>query len=338
MEGVCPGGPFPVGLRLSNRAAMELGEDETARFADWLHKFNAFVPTINGFPYGSFHSSPVKGNVYLPDWRDPERVTYTNRLATLLDRWLPEDVQGSISTVPVGFRASIGDGDLAVVRSNLLTTLEQLDRLRQKSGKRIVLALEPEPGCFLETSQDVVAFFERMRFQGDGGIGICYDCCHQAVEFEEPADSMEVIAEAGISIAKVQVSSALRFVNPDRSALISIHEPCYLHQTVIRGEDGALKRYDDLPDALQNHVATGEEEWRIHFHVPIFAGAGTGYDTTRFFIEEALPMIAEKTLLEVETYTWNVLPAELRTETVTQSIIREIQWLKAKRDEAHRRS
>jgi hypothetical protein len=330
---VSPNAPFPIGLRLSSRASEEVDEHASAWFARWLREQDLFVPTINGFPHGSFHRSPIKENVYLPDWRSPERVAYTRRLATLLDCWLPDSVLGSISTVPIGFGKCLSDDDLGCVRKNLCAVLECLDGLRQKSGKRIVLALEPEPSCFLETTDEVVAFFDRMSFSDElrQGIGICFDCCHQAVQFEDPVRSLGLLADSGILVPKVQVSSALRLKDPVRDVLTRFCEPCYLHQVVIRTQEGSLKRYVDLPEAFQGHASAEGDEWRIHYHVPIFAERVQSCDTTRFFIEELVPLLDKQTLLEVETYTWEVLPPELRMETVTGSIIREIQWLKGVR-------
>lgn len=346
-EAVSPNEPFPIGLRLSNRAAMEIDEKASNEFYEWCQENGCFVPTINGFPYGSFHSIPIKENVYLPDWRYFERVEYTKKLADLLEQWLPEGITGSISTVPVGFRCHInislplfnkGEmGGLGIVRQNLINVLEHIDRLRQKSGKEIILSLEPEPGCVIETTEDVVRFFEQMNFPKGlrGGIGICYDCCHQAVEFEDPGESLALLAGANIRIGKAQVSSALRLNNFDHNILERFAEPYYLHQVVIKNQYGNLTRYNDIPDALLANKVNMGEEWRIHFHVPIFIDNMGTYGTTRFFIEEILPLVDRHILLEVETYTWHVLPPELHTEKVAQSIIREIQWVNSQRDETN---
>ncbi len=336
---VSPDAPFPVGLRLSNRAARELSATGTDRFFAWLGDHDCFVPTINGFPYGSFHGGRVKEQVYLPDWRTPERTAYTIALADLLADLLPEGVTGSISTVPVGFRGVVRSEDLPLVREQLNGVLLHLSRMLQERGKRIILALEPEPACVLETTDELCRFFEAMAFPRDlqSHLGICLDCCHQAVQFEEPATCLSRLHEAGIPIAKVQASSAIRLIDPDDALLGSYIEPCYLHQVVIRRRDGALLRYPDLPDALAGHPRESGDEWRCHFHVPIFlAGTGTT-GTTRRFLDELLPLLPGNTLQEVETYTWDVLPPELRSGTVTDSIIREITWLKEQTDAAHRR-
>jgi hypothetical protein len=345
---VSPESPFPIGLRLSNIASLDIDERTSAVFHEWCQKNNCYVPTINGFPYGHFHSLPVKEKVYLPDWRHTERVQYTKRLATLLDSWLPAEITGSISTVPVGFRNYANKENYTLVRQNLITALEHIDSLSQKSSKAIILSLEPEPGCVLETTDDIIRFFEQMNFpeQLRQNIGICFDCCHHAVEFEDPKESLSMLSEANIKIGKVQVSNALRvnyevhimknkiggdfkegkggFLN---EILLRFCDPYYLHQTVIRQKDGSLLDYNDIIEALQSHHPDADEEWRIHFHVPVFVEKMDLYGTTRHFTEEILSIVDRNILLEVETYTWDILPSELRTETVTQSIIREIQWV-----------
>lgn len=329
---VSPGRPFPIGLRLSSRAALELTPAENARFAAWLREHGCYVPTLNGFPYGDFHGDRVKERVYLPDWRSPERAAYSMRLADLLAGWLPEGMTGSISTVPVGFKAALGEADLPAVRRQLLAVLDHLRELERRSGRRIVLALEPEPGCRLETTEEACRFFADLGLPADlrPHLGLCYDCCHQAVQFEDPAQSLARLAAAGVPIAKVQVSSALRLVEPEQADLRPYCEPRYLHQVVVRRRDGGLHRYDDLPQALERHVKAAGDEWRCHFHVPIFS-PGTGrIGTTRAFLEEILPRLPAQLLLEVETYTWEVLPPELRPGTLTESIVHELQWLQGR--------
>ena len=334
-----PAEPFPVGLRLSARAVRELDDSAGERFMEWLLRHDLFVPTINGFPYGAFHGTRVKEQVYLPDWRQPERVDYTIGIATLLDRVLPESVQGSLSTVPIRFGRELPTEELAVVRKNLLRAMEHLDRLRQHSGKSILLALEPEPGCTLETTEDVVSFFQRMEFPDSLSwtLGVCLDCSHQAVQFESPAEILGALAAAGIPVGKVQISSALRIRDPDLTALERFCEPAYLHQTVVRDVKGKLWRYDDLPQALRLHPSGGGDEWRVHFHLPVFVEGMPGYGTTSSFIDSLLPLLEDTMLLEVETYTWEVLPPELRMSSVDGSIVRELQWLKGAVDATNRR-
>lgn len=319
---------FPVGLRLSERAARELDAERNREFTDWLRASGCFVPTLNGFPYGAFHGGRVKENVYLPDWRSPERAAYTRRLADLLAGWLPQGMAGSISSVPLGFKGVVSWADLPAFRMQLESVLRHLADLSQRHDRTILLALEPEPGCLLETTDEACRFFAELGLSEEltPFLGLCYDACHQAVEFEDPADSLHRLNQAGIPIAKVQVSSALKVAGEGREKLRPFDEPRYLHQVVVRNRDGCLERYADLGEAL----ARGEagEEWRCHFHVPIFLAGTPDHGTTQDFLRDLLPLLPADTLLEVETYTWDVLPPELRLDSVTDSIVRELAWLR----------
>jgi hypothetical protein len=167
-------------------------------------------------------------------------------------------------------------------------------------------------------------------------LGVCFDCCHQAVEFEKPEESLKVLAASDIPVGKIHISSALRLQSVGSGDLERFNDPTYLHQVVIRKLGGDLHRYEDLPEALQQNRTEDDEEWRIHYHVPIFAEKMGDYDTTQAFITEVLPFVGDDTLLEIETYTWDILPRELKKETVTESIIREIQWLEDVRNAQNR--
>lgn len=330
---VSPDSPFPLGLRLSGRAAMEMTARDADVFYNWCKDNDIFIATLNGFPYGIFHHTPVKEAVYLPDWRFAERLDYTRKLAELLSVWLPEGMTGSISTVPIGFRSCISPDDFPAVRKNIRDALNNLDHLAQASGKEILLAMEPEPGCILETTEDVLNLFPRLELsiQQQAHLAVCFDCCHQALQYENPANSLRLLADNNIRIGQVQVSSALRLTHPDIKRLARYHEPCYLHQTVGRTSDGELLRFDDLDRAIADSPQE-VEEWRVHFHIPVFIEKTHECDSTRFFLEQILPLFPPGIPLEVETYTWSVLPPELQTGTVTDSIIREIEWVHTIRD------
>lgn len=325
-QAVSPDARFPIGLRLSSRAARELLAGGRASFASWLREAGCYVPTINGFVYGAFHGEAVKQKVYLPDWHSRERAEYTNLLADLLAEWLPAGITGSISTVPIGFKATLCPAEY---RTRVLQVLTHLECLKKEMGVDIVLALEPEPACVLETTADLVRFVEEMDLPAPlrERVGICLDCCHLAQQFEEPESALSLLADSGIRVGKVQVSSALSAGHNDRDALSSFAEPCYLHQVVIRGKDGTLIRYNDLPAALEQHRGEGGDEWRCHFHVPVFLNKAGTLGTTRGFAEKLLPLLDRDVLLEVETYSWGVLPPQLRSEDLSSSIIREIRWL-----------
>jgi len=334
-ETVSPDRPFPIGLRLSARAASEITGSEAASFADWLAEHGCFVPTINGFPYGQFHGAAVKENVYLPDWRSPDRVAYTKRLADLLALWLPGGVTGSISTVPAGFRSAVTNADMPLVRRNIIETLDYLAGIRELGGSEIVLSIEPEPGCVIEATAELLQFIDSLALSSGQArfIGICLDCCHQAVEFENPSDCLRLLADAGVRIGKVQVSSGLVIDDIEKireSDLKRFIDPVYLHQVVARRPGGEIERFTDLPDAMAEWDRGGAE-WRIHYHVPVFAERFGPFGTTRFFLEEILPMLDPSILLEVETYTWDVLPPELRLPDMADSIVREMQWVEGRR-------
>jgi len=327
-EAVSPASPFPIGLRISGRAAAELNRERAVRFHEWCSEHDCFIATINGFPYGIFHHVQVKESVYLPDWRHSDRLAYTKRLAFLLSGWLPEGRQGSISTVPVGFRRAISSDDLPVAEANLRQALEYLHHLAQTTGKEITLAIEPEPGCVLETTGDLVDFFDRLQLPADlrPFLTVCYDCCHQALQYESPVESLRLLADSQIRIGHVQVSSALRLEQADLRSMRRFSEPCYLHQTVGLRRNGTLMRFDDLDLALAADLRDAEE-WRIHFHVPVFIDRLKDCTTTQSFLTEILPLFDRQPCLEVETYTWTVLPPDLQKASLTDSIIREIRWV-----------
>ncbi len=345
--------PFGVGLRLSAEAAAALAEPGAIdEFAGFLDAGGYYVFTINGFPYGTFHGSRVKDEAYLPDWSAPERLPYTNQLADLLARLLPDGMAGSVSTVPGTFKPWAA-GRVEAITDNLIRHAAHLVGLAERTGKTIQLAIEPEPYCFLETIAETVAYFETRLFApaavarlreltgqsaGDAAdalrrhIGVCYDVCHAAVEFEEPRASVAALQGAGIAIAKLQLSSALRIAAVDAATagqLGPFDEPVYLHQ-VVQSRDGELTRYLDLPQALQRIGGAGGAEWRIHFHVPIFLEHLQDFSTTQGFLSEILALHREQPIsdhLEVETYTWDVLPARYRNVAVSAAIARELDWV-----------
>ena len=355
-------GPMAVGLRLSARAAEDLDSPGALdRFRAFLREGNYYVLTMNGFPYGAFHGTRVKEQVYLPDWRDPRRLEYTNRLARQLATLLADhpEVEGCVSTVPGAFRAEVTSaGDIEAIASGLLAHAACLVSLREETGVSIALALEPEPACFLETVDEAAAFFARYLFNeaavaaashaaGIGltvddvrrHVGVCLDTCHMAVEFEEPGAAIARLAAEGIRICKVQLSSALRLQAghespPFRAMLGRFAEDTYLHQVVQRSASG-LTRFTDLPDALaaaEREEPAEDREWRIHFHVPIFLADAGVFQTTQPYLRSVLELLKDRPFcrsLEVETYTWDVLPPEYRTIDTCQAIARELTWVRS---------
>jgi sugar phosphate isomerase/epimerase len=326
---LCPAAPFPLGLRLSGRASRELAAGDKAReMGEWLAANGFYVVTVNGFPYGRFHDVPVKEAVYLPDWRDPERLAYTLRLARILASWLPDGGIGSVSTVPLGFRRNFPQEAMSDALSGMRRALSGLAGLYEETGRRIRLAVEAEPGCLVETTPEMAELFERMDAPSRlmNHMAVCYDCCHQALQYEEPEESLACLATRGIPIGHVQVSSALHLDGGDLSVLARFVEPVYLHQAVARRDDGTLLRFDDLPQALAAPTG-GIRSWRVHFHLPVFVADLPECRTTQPFLRRILPLFPESAPLEVETYTWGVLPPELKTGDVADSVVREIAWV-----------
>jgi sugar phosphate isomerase/epimerase len=354
-----PEGDFGVGLRLSARAAAELSEPATlGEFQDYLGRNRLYVFTINGFPHGAFHGTRVKEDVYLPDWRDAERLRYTNQLADLLAELLPDDpgIEGSVSSVPGAFKPALGGPhDVALMVEQMLRHVAHLVALRSRTGRLIALALEPEPCCFLETIDEVVAFFER-DLHGAAAVqrtmeltrldraaatqalhdhlGVCLDLCHAAVEFEDAADCIRRLDQAGIRVHKMQISAGLRLPALKADALAALQrfgDPIYLHQVVQRGP-GGLTRFADLPEAFASlKDSTADREWRVHFHVPIFLDRLSPFGSTQSFIREVLAMHRARPVsahLEVETYTWAVLPEPFRSGTVDEAVARELAWVR----------
>ena len=359
---VAPDRPFGVGLRLSALAAEALEEPgETAKLRAFLDAHGLYVFTINGFPYGPFHGTRVKEDVYLPDWMDEARLVYTDRLARVLAALLPAEagLEGSISTSPGAFKPRVrSDEDAERMAERMLRHLATLHRIRERTGRIVSLALEPEPCCYLETVAETVAFFERFLFAPPGRarlatltglsrsesdalvhhqLGVCFDACHMAVEFEEPAAALRAFQASGIRIVKFQVSAGLRVVFDGSSKdlldqLRPFAEGVYLHQVVERCR-GVFTRYVDLPDALAAAAAAATEprEWRIHFHVPLFLARLGRFLNTQDDLRALLGILRHRSPsahLEVETYTWDVLPEEYRGDDIVTAVAREIEWVR----------
>lgn len=362
---IAPDKDLGVGLRLSGAAAYAL--QQRTNFEELralLHANGLYVFTINGFPYGAFHGTRVKDGVYLPDWRDDERLRYTNVLAELLVALLPDDplLEGSISTVPGAFkpRAASPEATARIVQQ-LLRHAAHLVRLREQSGRSITLALEPEPCCLLETIDETIEFFEHHLFaptalrefsaltglQNNAAgealrrhLGICLDLCHAAVEFEAPETIARRLEGKGIRIAKMQISAGLRVAEVTANTeqlLRPFADEVYLHQVIERA-GSQLTRYTDLPQAFAGLASSKTaREWRIHFHVPIFLEDFGELSSTQSFLRTMLKQHRAQPIsphLEVETYTWGVLPEQYRREGLVPAIVRELDWVNSQLEDS----
>jgi hypothetical protein len=371
---VAPGKPFGLGLRLSRLAAETLQQPDTlAGFRNFMRNEGLYAFTINGFPYGAFHGKPVKTAVYQPDWSTRERLDYTLLLADILAQLLPDGVDGSISTVPLAYRPSpitLHASPFTSHPSRLTLHLAEcaagLHAIRAKTGREIHLGLEPEPDCLLENTDDVIRFFEGplleqglphlasrlscTRQEAEAilrrHIGICFDTCHLAIQFEDLADSLSRLTDHGIRISKIQLSSALEVAPTEtsRQRLLDFADPIYLHQVkginILPTPHSPLPAprspfptsFPDLSVALASSLSheAADQLWRIHFHLPLyFEGDGILASTAKTMDARFWKTVATSPAshLEIETYTFNVLPQALQTGGIESSIAREYEWV-----------
>ena len=358
---VSPGKPFGIGLRLSNLASLELSkEGPLNEFREWLQKNDCYVFTMNGFPYGGFHRERVKDEVHTPDWAMAERVAYTIRLFRILAMLLPEGMEGGVSTSPLSYRIwhRCGEEHKSIMESatlNMLLVVEQLIKIHRGGGPLLHLDVEPEPDGMLENSKEYIDWYfqhllpagvimftdkfgmteEEATLAIKNHVQLCYDVCHFAVSYEDPKVVLERMYFFGLKIGKIQISAALKGIFPKEgretvtNAFAAFNEEIYLHQVIARLSNDQKVHYPDLPGALADAGRPDLEEWRAHFHVPVFIQDFGVLASTRDDISRVLALQAAKPFtqhLEVETYTWEVLPPALKQE-MGGSIAREMKWV-----------
>jgi len=347
-----PEKPMGIGLRLSNLASIELlQEHQLEEFKQWLSDVEGYVFTMNGFPYGGFHHTRVKDQVHAPDWTTDDRLNYTIRLFNILPEILPEGIDGGISTSPLSYKpwfSTANERELATASAteNILKVVEELRKIKERTGKILHLDIEPEPDGFLESGREFINWYENALLKPGKlsediikeHICLCYDVCHFAIGYEPHAEIIDELKKKGISVGKIQISAALKARLPEavseRTAVISelarFDEPTYLHQVIAKQNDGTLIRYPDLSNALADKENVNSTEWRAHFHVPIFVEDMGLIQSTQSDIKAVLENHNSGSFtnhLEVETYTWEVLPASLKAP-LNDSIVRELQWVK----------
>lgn len=334
---ISPDAPFGLGLRISGAESEELlTGDRLPRLREWLDAEELYVFTINGFPHGAFHGQRVKADVHAPDWRSQQRVAYTVRLAEILGRLLPEGHAGTISTSPLSYGPWIA-GDtaaLAAATANVRRVASALRRLRCERGAQIMLAIEPEADGALADCSSLIRWWPDDLDREH--VGACFDACHAAVAYEEPAAAFAALADARIAVGKVQLSSALRVALGDErqrravgEQLAAFADPIYLHQVARRDRDGSVAGYPDLPEGLSAVHEPAAEELRVHFHVPIFLQAYGDLGSTQGDLRRTIECARDGSItshLEIETYTWDVLPSDLKAPSV-DSIAREYAWV-----------
>ncbi|HLP43505.1 MAG TPA: metabolite traffic protein EboE [Fibrobacteria bacterium] len=345
---------LPMGMWMPSTLMESLGSSPSSsreRLRDLLAAHGLSTFTFNAFPYGNFHDKVVKTRVYVPDWTDTRRLDYTVACARLLTFLLPPDDDGSVSTLPLGWRLHWTEEKSRAAATNLVAFASEARRLADAEGRAIRLGLEPEPGCAMETTAQALAFWEeylRPAARAAGladedlraHLGLCYDTCHQAVQFEDPVEVLDRLAAADIPIAKMQLSSALEFrPDPERRSeglRREFREERFLHQTRIRTPEGIIA-FDDLPEALAEPDLWAHP-WRVHFHVPIDAPGlldPARIGTTRDDMARAYRHARKRDLcchFEVETYTWSVMPKAHRPKDdgeLAACITRELAYIEA---------
>ncbi len=346
---VSPNAPMGIGLWLAASAARALRDPmRLTSLRTWLGKHELIPFTLNGFPFGDFHQKRVKYDVYQPNWFDQQRLVYTQDLIRALDGLLPEGVEGSISTLPISWAKPLpSSGQLQRAARYLRQIAVELAELESRTGRLIYLCLEPEPGCLLECSKDVVRFFGQFLLPGAERaiilrhLRVCHDICHAAVMFEDQTEAIDRLQAERIQIGKAQVSSAIRIDAMRLSAaerveardqLLAFAEDRYLHQTtVLPSGSQAWKFFDDLPEALlqAGGDGLGDSQWRVHFHVPIFLDRFGLLGTTQKQIDLCINRLRQTDTrhYEIETYAWGVLPKSLQGRELADGIAQEMQWL-----------
>ena len=336
--------PLPIGLWLSRHALDDLLVTGVEHLHQTLEHMGVTVFTLNGFPYGNFHESEVKHRVYAPDWSKSERLIYTIELARVLNVLIPRDSTAGISTLPVCW-SNPSARVIETATANLRTAASSLAAIEARTGTCLHLDLEPEPGCFLQRSQDVVDFFEQHLLNSANEntirrhLRVCHDVCHAAVMFEPQAEAIANYDAAGIAIGKVQVSSALQAdgsVPHQLEELATFAEPRWLHQACIRC-NGRIEFYEDLPKALEAHPPADDSCWRVHFHVPVHEMNIGSLSTTQSDLVDAIDLLASRSDItdwEVETYAWNAIPGFQGGHELAEGIAEEIRWTRQRLDDA----
>ena len=358
---VCPDKPFGVSLRISNSSAETLinSPEERNKLKAFLADNDLYLYTVNAFVFGPFKNQLVKEKVYEPDWRSEERLRYSMNVADILAEVGAPFVNPSIQSPPLGFKPRVTDASVVEAYAhNVRRMAAHLHRLRERTGRTITLALEPEPYCYLETTAETVEFFtkvlrseqslqalgkdlgissEEARVVLRRHVGTVYDICHQAVEFEDITASLQSLVDNDVPVFKLQEAAAMQMPNVTRETVEELRkwsDSVYLTQTIER-RDGKLTRFLNLEDAFAafEKDPTGHREWRTHYHVPVFLESlGDHFKTTRFAIAEALAFHKANPLssqLEIETYTWDVLPAHLKTGDIVDYVTLELEWVQS---------
>ena len=334
-----------VGLWLPAALAVRLDTEPgtLAALRAVLEEQGLVVTTLNAFPYTAFHAPVVKHAVYLPRWGEADRTAHTLSCARVLAALLPPGGEGSVSTLPLGWREPWTDEDDEAATAALVHVGRELRRLARSTGRTVRLAIEPEPGCVLDSVEDTVAWLSARTGDPDAGgidaehVGLCLDTCHLATSFADPAGAVRAVRAAGLRVFKLQASAALELPDPrdeaGRAALAAYAEPRYLHQVRARGGDGVVA-VDDLSDVDAVGALPTSGPWRVHVHMPLhLAPRAPLRSTTEVLLAAATELGTELEGIDVdvETYTWSVLPGEVPSRTqLVSGIASEVGWARTR--------
>ncbi len=355
--------PFGIGLRLSYQAAIELSDKSKLHaFKEWMTLNNVYVFTINGFPYGNFHGETIKDQVHTPDWTTDLRKEYTMLLFDVLGALVPVHILGGISTSPISYKywyateERLEDAKIKAC-DFLIDVVQHLIDLKNRTGKSMHLDIEPEPDGVIENSEEFLHFYNDYLLklgvpllmkntnctenEADNAIRehiqLCFDVCHFSIAYEKPVEVIQKMKDNAIKIGKVQISAALKCnvesnnsIEELQSYLRPFHEPNYLHQAVIKTNENNYLKFRDLDVAIEAMTVTNFKELRTHYHVPVFLAEYQDLQSTQDDIIETLQLWKTNNFtdhLEIETYTWDVLPNQMQTDIIG-AVTREINWVR----------
>ncbi|RZT27141.1 xylose isomerase-like TIM barrel protein [Kribbella sp. VKM Ac-2569] len=322
-----------VGLWFPHRLADRLANSPAAlsKLRRALQRNRLEVVTLNGTPHAQFADKVVGAKLYCPDWTDPERLRYTLDLVDVLAELLPSDVAyGSVSTVPLGWRVPWSKARNQAAREAIDRVEQHLARTEARTGRRIRIAVETEPGCVLEMIGQAAAWLDRYSspYGGTSRIGLGLDTCHLAVQFEDPAESFELLWRAGVDVVKAQLSLAPTLVDPGdasgRYVLGQLGTPKYLRQVREWGGPG-------VDDVAQAYELSGHAAWRMHAHLAAHAAPPDPLSATTGVLDDCLTRLVGgghplTHHLESEVYVW---PRAARTQqALAKRIAKELTWLR----------
>lgn len=332
-----------IDLRLGLQAITQA--NQRSDLADWRQRFQEaglVITTLNAFPLLPFQSDVVKDQAYRPDWGSTDRLKASISAIAIADQLSHEaDEICTISTLPGSYRPwAEAEADPLTMARHLGQWVVAAWHHRQRGGRRVVLAIEPEPCCSWGSGAELAQFWQTygqhtlsqvcqdLHSTIDGQTAInehlacCWDTCHASVVFEDQAGAIAALSHLGLAPLKVQYSAAPGAAPPlsaaGIAALVALDEPRFCHQVGIRDQASHITVLPDLSHLAAWHARLSAAEQqslaaiRTHFHIPIHRDpdspelASTIADS-RLGLAAALRHGARH--VSVETYTWSLRAA-----------------------------